>query len=69
MELQLNLNLENINILTKQIISKINNLINDSTPLNELLNAKQKTIEQPMDNQRFLSPLRTKISNIENVPN
>ena len=65
--MKLQLNLENISISAKKFISKIKNLIHDWPPLKKLSNAKQNYKISHGLSKGFLSPLRTKISNIKNV--
>ena len=63
--MELQVNLENISISTEKVISKINNLINDWAPLkNYQIPNKNYRISHTLQ-KGFLSPLRTKISNIK----
>ena len=58
--MELQLNSENINISTEKFISKINNLINDSAPLKELSNAKQKIQTKSWITKGILKSIKNK---------
>ena len=55
---ELQLNSENVNILTEKFISKINNLI--LGPLKELSNAKQKLQNKPWITKGILKSIKNK---------
>ena len=59
-DMELQLNWENINISTEKFISKINNLINDSAPLNELSNANQKIQTKSWITKGILKSIKNK---------
>ena len=59
-DMELQLNSENINISTEKFISKINNLINDSAPLKELSNAKQKIQTKSWITKGILKSIKNK---------
>ena len=64
---ELQLNSKKITIPTKKVISKINNLINDWTPLKELSNSKQKLQNKPWITKGILKSIKNKNKQYEKM--